>query len=382
MSGSGLPGDPIHIGVTVVRAYQKTTFGKGPVGGGGYDDIDNIPEMRKIAANLGKAISHMYEAKIKNAVAEKEKEYIVKRELIPAQVQEKIDADKHDSGVQPQDRVANLNSEIVTLDSMISQTSLSIVSLQAVANSFYDDDFFGRPVNSFLREATGRAAYHEATPNVSYDNWQKSLEAAYEVKRLKDLADLAARQRDMVSAEAADIQDAIKYTAAFYAEVAGKFGEKASSVASELAESAKGKKIRSADEAFRAFDEYKDILNKKFSASDRAAAAKYIDSLDFDAIGKAAAKFSKGFGYVGPVMDVKDAYTEYTNSLKSDNWKPFFVKVESIALGIAATALVGVMFGFIAVTPMGILAFAFLIATTGALIDDALVEKINNLIVA
>jgi len=380
MSGSGETGDPIQLGLTEIRAYQKTTFGTGPVGGGGYDDIDKIPEMRKIAANLGKAISSMYATKINSAVSDKEKEYVAKRQLIPEQVQQKIDDDKRENGVQLQDRVTNLNSEIVTLDKMISPTLLSIVSLQSIANSFYKGDFFGRPVNSFIREATGRAAYHEATPNESYNSWQKSLEAAYEVKRLKDLADLAARQKDKATADATDIQDSIKFTTAFYTEVAGKFGDKASSVASELAESAKGKKIRSADEAFKAFDKYKNALDKKFNANDRTAAAKYIDSMDFDAMSKAAAKFSKGFGYVGPAMDFKDAFIEYNNSQKSNDWKPFFVKVEAIALGVAATTLVSAMFGFIAITPLGILTFAFLMAITGALIDDARVEQINNFI--
>ncbi|MBK3471732.1 hypothetical protein JJD61_13630 [Pseudomonas carnis] len=380
MSGSGAPGDPIQLGITEIRAYQETTFGAGPVGGGGYDDINRNPEMRKIAANLGKAISSMYASQITTAVSDKEKEYIAMRQLIPTQVQQKIEEDKRQSNVPPQDRVANLSSEIVTLEKMISQTSLSIVSLQAIANSFYSGDFFGRPVNSFLKEATARAAYHEANPNVSYDNWQKSLQAAYQVKRLSDLADVATRQKEKVKVEVADIETAIKSTAAFHKEVAEKFGEKASDLAQNLAESAKGNKIRSAEEAFKAFEQYKDAMNKKFSAHDRMAAMKYIDAMDYSAIGKAAARFSKGFGYVGPAMDLKDLFVEYNKSMTSDDWKPFFVKLESIALGLAATALVASVFGFIAVTPLGILVFATMISATGAAVNDILTQQINDFI--
>ncbi|WP_370695288.1 hypothetical protein [Pseudomonas sp. FP453] len=42
------------------------------------------------------------------------------------------------------------------------------------------------------------------------------------------------------------------------------------------------------------------------------------------------------------------------------------MKIESIALGVAATASVSAMLGFIAVTPLRIIAFAALIAATGA----------------
>lgn len=103
--------------------------------------------------------------------------------------------------------------------------------------------------------------------------------------------------------------------------------------------------------------------------------------MDFEAIGKAAAKFGKSLGYVGHIMNAKDSFIEFQKAMKSDNWKPFFVKAEAIALGMAATYLVTITFGFIAVTPLGILLFAFLVAATGAAIDDRLIENINSFIV-
>lgn len=266
------------------------------------------------------------------------------------------------------------------MDNVLSQTSFETISLQVVANSFYKHSFFDQPVSQFIIEAAARLAYRIAAPETSYDDWQKSLNAAYGVKRLNDVTDVATRHKDKLTAEVADIETAIKSTGAFYKEVAEKYGEKASTLSKELAESAKGNKIRSAEAAFNAFDQYKDILNKKFSVQDRMAAAKYIDAMDFDAMGKAAARFSKGFGYVGPAMDLKDAFIEFNNSMKSDDWNPFFLKLESIALGLAATALVSAIFGFVAVTPLGILVFATLIAATGAVVNDSLTLKINEFI--
>ncbi|MHB9812991.1 colicin-like pore-forming protein [Escherichia coli] len=37
--------------------------------------------------------------------------------------------------------------------------------------------------------------------------------------------------------------------------------------------------MRNANEAIKAFDRYKDVLNKKFSVSDREAIAKALESL-------------------------------------------------------------------------------------------------------
>lgn len=385
----------IYLGLTEIRAYEPTVFGTGPVGGGGYgDDFSNSKIGRKVAANARKEVSENYKVPINNAVATQEADYAAKRQLIPDELQRKIEEDKRKSDVKADDRVANLWSEIGSMDTIISQTVLETISLQAVANSFYKRDFFEQPINTFITEAAARLAYRIADSKKSFEDWQKSLKAAYEIKRLKDLAELANKQKAQlnalveearIAAEAAakptDIETAIKFTADFYAEVGIKFGDSASKLAEELAESAKGKKIRTADDAFKAFDKYKNELNKKFSAKDRAAAANYIDSMDFEAIGKAAAKFGKSLGYVGHIMNAKDSFIEFQKAMKSDNWKPFFVKAEAIALGMAATYLVTITFGFIAVTPLGILLFAFLVAATGAAIDDQLIENINSFIV-
>ena len=402
MSGSGASGDPLEIGSTVITAYKEQTFSSGPIGGGGYNDFANSPMERDVMIENRGIVRQQYGVLINDAVKAQESDYAAKRELIPANVQKRIENDKLVKEVNSKDRVASMTSEIASLNQIVSQTSLDIISLQVVANSFYRQNFFDRPINAFIERAAGLISYRIQLPEQSYLDWLASLKAAYEVKRLNDVVEFANKVKlnaeearvaaeiaakaaadkaaTDAAAEAVKIEDAIKFTAAFHKEVAGKFSEQAATLSRDLAESAKGKKIRSAEDAFKAFDKYKDEINKKFSAQDRLAAAKYIDSMDFDAIGKAAAKFSKGFGYVGPAMDFKDSIVEFNKSMKSDDWKPFFVKVESVALGVAATALVSAMFGFIAVTPLGILVFALLIAATGAAIDDKLVANINAFI--
>ena len=195
MSGSGASGDPIQLGMTEIRAYQEQTYGTGPVGGGGYDDFSSDPVLMKITANLGRTISAGYTSLINKDVSGQETDYAAKRQLIPADLQKAIEDDKRASSIGPEDRVANLTSEIATLDKVISQTNQQIASLQPVADSFYKGNFFDQPVNAFIREATAREAYHEANRNYTYDDWRKSLLAAYELKRLADVIDLATRQK-------------------------------------------------------------------------------------------------------------------------------------------------------------------------------------------
>ncbi|CAI8928187.1 colicin-like pore-forming protein [Pseudomonas sp. IT-P100] len=182
--------------------------------------------------------------------------------------------------------------------------------------------------------------------------------------------------------EAEQTIGAIKLTADFYKEVTEKFGEKASALAKELSENAKGKKIRNAEEAIKAFDQYNDVLNKKFSVKDREAIAKAVDSLDKDMMAKSLDKFSKGFGLVGIGVDAFNILTEAQKSMKSGDWKPFFVKTESVMAGRAVGGLLAFTFGMTVATPLGILGFALLMAVTSSLIDDALVSKFNDFILS
>jgi hypothetical protein len=122
------------------------------------------------------------------------------------------------------------------------------------------------------------------------------------------------------------IKNAIKFAADFYKEVSEKFGEKASALVKELSGNARGKKIRNAEEAIKAFDQYKDVLDKKFSVKDREAIARAIDSLDKDMMAKTLEKFGKGFGLAGHAINFRDLSIEAKKATESGDWKPFFIK--------------------------------------------------------
>lgn len=180
--------------------------------------------------------------------------------------------------------------------------------------------------------------------------------------------------------DAEQIKNALKFTVDFYKEVTEKFGERASVLAKELSASAKGKKIRNANEAMKAFNQHKGVLRKKFGVKDRKAIAKAIEALDKEVLAKNLARFSKGFGVAGLGIDALSLLAEAQKSMASGNWKPFFLKVESMLVGLAAGALLAMMFGTMLATPIGILGFGLMMAVTSSLIDDALVGKINDFV--
>lgn len=184
------------------------------------------------------------------------------------------------------------------------------------------------------------------------------------------------------AADADQIKDAIKFTADFYKEVTAKYGEKASAAAKELAGKAQGKRIRNAQQALKAFDQYKGILDKKFSVKDRQAIANALAALDKDMMAKDLARFSKAFGSVGTVMDYVDLATEAKKATQTGNWSPFFVKAETILAGKAATAAVAVVFSMMTGATLGVLGFALLMAVVSAWVTDERVGKLNDFIMA
>lgn len=178
--------------------------------------------------------------------------------------------------------------------------------------------------------------------------------------------------------ETGEILSAIKFTSDFYKELTERWGEKSAEIAQELAWEAKGRQIRDADEALEAFEKYKDVLNKKFSTKDQEAIGKALESLTQDEMTKNFARFSKGFGLIGSGIDAYETAVELKKAMNTNNWRPFYVKLETLAAGKVATFLTAFAYSIILGTPMGILGFALIMTLVGFFVNDKFVEKINR----
>ncbi|WIV89824.1 colicin-like pore-forming protein [Proteus appendicitidis] len=177
-----------------------------------------------------------------------------------------------------------------------------------------------------------------------------------------------------------DIKDSVKFTISFYEKVTQEFGKKAAQLSRELAEQSKGKTIRNVEDALRTYEKYGQNINNKINAKDRAAIIKALESIDAKQLASNLGKFSKGLGYTNHAINAVELLVEFKKAVKTGNWRPFFVKGTSIATGMAAVALTAFAFSLIIGGPVGILGYALIIATVGALIDDALVEKVSGAI--
>ncbi len=131
----------------------------------------------------------------------------------------------------------------------------------------------------------------------------------------------------------------------------------------------------------KSFDKYKDVLNKKFSVEDRVAISKALESVNRDNVARNLAKFSKAFGHTGKIINGYEVFVvELPKAIKSNDWRPFFVKVESIFAGMVATAITAYAFSIILGTPIGILGFALIMTLVSSFIDEKAMENFNKII--
>ena len=173
-------------------------------------------------------------------------------------------------------------------------------------------------------------------------------------------------------------KDAINFTTEFLKSVSEKYGAKDEQLAREMAGQAKGKKIRNVEEALKTYEKYRADINKKINAKDRAAIAAALESVKLSDISSNLNRFSRGLGYAGKFTSLADWITEFGKAVRTENWRPLFVKTEAIIAGNAATALVALVFSILTGSALGIIGYGLLMAVTGALIDESLVEKANK----
>ncbi len=268
------------------------------------------------------------------------------------------------------------NSELQTELKAV-KSSYSIGKLMAT----YNATLLNEQVASLL-ERQGKLNAEITRQHAAIEAQRKAQEAARVQAEAKRKAEEAKRLADEKAKAEVDYKAALKFTADFYKDLAQKLGGQLAGQAQALAASAQGKRIGNAKEAMAAFEKYKDALNKKFSVKDRQAIAKALDSLNKEQMAKNLKQFSKAFGYVGKAIDYADLLTEIKKSYTTGEWSNTFLKVETLFAGSAASALLAVVFGAAASTAMGAVAFALLMAMTGAYIDEALVKKFNDAVIA
>ncbi|HGY2265916.1 colicin-like pore-forming protein [Morganella morganii] len=208
--------------------------------------------------------------------------------------------------------------------------------------------------------------------------WEKGKSITKEIvlqdERIKAAENDVIKEED----EFSQVKTAVKFTADFYKEVFKMYGEKAERLAKMLAEQAKGKIILNADDAAKSWEKHRANPDKKINSQDRAAIAKWLESVDVKVAAENFKRFSKGMGYTSKFIDLANWSTSLYNAIQTGDWRPFFVKTETIAAGMAATVVVAFAFSMLIGNPVGLIMYGLIMAGVGFVIDDKFVEKANQ----
>ncbi|MEG0280114.1 MAG: colicin-like pore-forming protein [Morganella sp. (in: enterobacteria)] len=129
--------------------------------------------------------------------------------------------------------------------------------------------------------------------------WEKGKAITREIDSQAQTIKIAENDVKKAEDEFSQVKTAVKFTADFYKEIFKVYGEKAEQLAKALADQAKGKKIRNADDALKAYEKHKANINKKINSQDRKAIAAALESIKLADIAKNFKQFSRGNGHFG-----------------------------------------------------------------------------------
>lgn len=178
--------------------------------------------------------------------------------------------------------------------------------------------------------------------------------------------------------EKSQVKDSVDTMVGFYQYITEQYGEKYARIAQDLAEKAKGNKFSSVDEALAAFEEYQNVLNKKFSAADRNDIFNALESVNYDEWAKHLEKISKSLKVTGYLSSGYDIVSELLKAKDTGDWKPLFLVIEKQAVDIGIGYVVAVVFSLITGAPLGIFSVAIVTAILCSYLDKDVLNKLNE----
>ncbi|RMP68784.1 hypothetical protein ALQ18_01927 [Pseudomonas marginalis pv. marginalis] len=202
-------GNTVFLGETVITAYREQTFG--PNNGGGYEDFAGSRDARRIGSATRNYILEKFPPLVSNAVRNQEVLYSQKLGALATSMEDSLSAIRGKKGNTASTPVGALVQEISIRETLLADKSSKITTQIMVANSYYRTHFFSKRVSEFMRRAISDSMIF-SDPDKNFQNWQKSLYAAYAAKLLNEeiayltqqLAWLKAQVEQAWAAEAAE----------------------------------------------------------------------------------------------------------------------------------------------------------------------------------
>ncbi|CAM3728915.1 Colicin-N [compost metagenome] len=191
--------------------------------------------------------------------------------------------------------------------------------------------------------------------------------------------------------EAAE-QEAYKSALAFASdvgkEVSSRFGTQMGKAAEELKQGIAGKTVKSYDQAMQAFEKLTRNPGFKMNQKDTAAIAQALNALDAATYADNLQRLGKAFGVTGKVVQATTLAQKAASGFSSGEWKPFFLELESIAVGTLVGAAAGAVLGAglaLVLAPglaagAGIIATGVILAAVSSYIDAQAMESFNQMV--
>ncbi|QBF25586.1 hypothetical protein EXN22_07695 [Pseudomonas tructae] len=197
---------------------------------------------------------------------------------------------------------------------------------------------------------------------------------------------LQAQAREVAEQEA--YKSAVSFASDVGKEVASRFGAQMAKAADELKKDITGKTVKSYDQAMQAFEKLARNPGFKMNQKDTAAIAQALNALDVATYADNAMRLGKAFGVTGKAVQATTLAQKAASGFSTGEWKPFFLELESIAVGALVGAAAGAVLGAglaLVLAPglaagAGIIASGVILAAVSSYIDAQAMESFNQMV--
>ncbi|MDD1014706.1 colicin-like pore-forming protein [Pseudomonas rubra] len=197
---------------------------------------------------------------------------------------------------------------------------------------------------------------------------------------------LQAQAREVAEQEA--YKSAVSFASDVGKEVASRFGTQMAKAADELKKDIAGKTVKSYDQAMQAFEKLARNPGFKMNQKDTAAIVQALNALDVATYADNAMRLGKAFGVTGKAVQATTLAQKAASGFSTGEWKPFFLELESIAVGALVGAAAGAVLGAglaLVLAPglaagAGIIATGVILAAVSSYIDAQAMESFNQMV--
>lgn len=197
----------------------------------------------------------------------------------------------------------------------------------------------------------------------------------------------AAEKREKDSA----LKDAFQMVADSASGITKAYGQQLGSLANEIASTVQGKKIRNYKDALATIKKIDANPNLKINSADRNAIAIALRAYDYHSYSVKLNRLSKAYGLLSKGFTAEKIYQSYSEGVRTGNWEPLMLTLESLALsGVAATVVTQFVSALLLSLPVlgltlpPVAAVGLTILAAGVLtswIDEEMAKKLNENII-